>query len=113
MGYGEVVCLKKSKAETVFKHVRRRFRERVGIDINKHDYNYMINCIKRRKNSLKVCSQSRSRHVLDVFFKNIWCRVIYDSVKKRIITLLSADSNRDNLIEPNNKECIFKGDLNV
>ena len=108
MVYGEVICLKKSKAEAVFKHVRRRFRERAGLDINKHDYNYMVNCIKKRENSYKVCSQSRSRHVIDVYFNELWCRLVYDSTQKKLITLIGADEQRGNLPEPNNTEQLFK-----
>lgn len=76
-----------SKAKAQRKHAKRRARERYGLDLTSHDFQMIINAIRKRK-SIPIKRQScRISHHM-VLYKRRWLRVVYDKNRRQIVTFL-------------------------
>lgn len=79
----------KSNSETF--HAKRRFKERYGIEFNKEMRKEMIRLIQMSQSHL-VEVQSRRVTVRDVIYGGEVYRVVYDSIRQNIITVLPKEA---------------------
>lgn len=76
---------KKSKAQ--MRHALRRALQRFGVFFSKEDLQQMIAQIKNKKSRCLFVTSNRAS-VHEVFFKDKWYPVVYDCIRKTIVTFL-------------------------
>lgn len=83
---------KKNKAKSQKKHAKRRFYERFGLLIEENDLNHIRNKIQEGDGEL-VEKQSNRVSKWRVPFKDSIFTVIYDKMRKTIVTVLPNEEN--------------------
>jgi ABC-type iron transport system FetAB ATPase subunit len=75
------------KRESEIRHATRRAKERYALTLSKGDFKEITRDITTGNSSfIKKVSNTRSVH--DVLFKGITLRVVYDKLRKCIVTFL-------------------------
>lgn len=82
-----------SKLKTVLKHANRRCKERFGVSLKKEEQQEVIKLIQRHE-AVFVERQSNRITVWDVLYKNTDMRVVYDTSRKVIVTVLFRERER-------------------
>ena len=80
-----------NKTEACKVHIKRRFKERFGIDINRHDIRELVSNIQSGDNIIREQRLTNRVTAFDMNFKNNHCVVIYDKIRKVPVTVLTAD----------------------
>jgi hypothetical protein len=79
---------KSSKELSEHLHAKRRFMERLGVDLKRDVESEIVSRIQRRKRARFVDRQSGRVTIWDVEMKGKWVRVVYDSSRHSIVTVL-------------------------
>lgn len=80
--------LTKTRAQRI--HARRRALERYELDLNRHDLREVVESIQAGKATF-VRRQSLRVSIWEVTVKGQACRVVYDKLRKTIVTFLPLD----------------------
>jgi len=88
---------KSSKELSEHLHARRRFKERVGIDLTREIESEIVSKIQRGKNARFVDRQSGRVTIWDVEVQRLWVRVVYDSNRHSVVTVLPEASSNEGL----------------
>lgn len=80
-----------SKKKAQHLHAKRRFIERYGLEVNRKDLRFMINQIQNGKAKL-IERQSHRVSKWRVKFADRNVYVVYDKMRKSIVTALPADA---------------------
>lgn len=83
-----------NKTKSAWKHFSRRASERLGFAITKATHQDIIDQIQNDKGYL-VEKQSNARSIWEVKIADQKCEVIYDKLKKRLITVLPIKDNNE------------------
>lgn len=73
-------------------HAKRRAEERYGLVVNKDTRRKLLECIWNGRTTF-VMKQSLRVSVFDVEFEGETYRVVYDKIRKEIVTFLDRDMN--------------------
>ncbi len=89
-----------SKAKAQRKHAKRRASERYNLSINRHDQHEMVRMIQvgPGPNVRFVEKQSLRVSLWEIFFKDQWCKVVYDCQRKTIVTFLPRPLDIDSML---------------
>ena len=80
---------KRTKLQAEAVHAKRRAYERYALELSKYDLGQAVNDIRCGKSTNhRRISNRLSRHTLTICGKS--CRVIYDRMRKQIVTFLPA-----------------------
>ena len=80
-----------TKTEACRVHIKKRFKERFGIDINRHDIRDLVSDIQNGDNVLSSRRLTRRVTVFNMIFKRCRCTVLYDKDRKVPVTVLTPD----------------------
>ena len=77
----------KSNCERI--HVKRRLKERFGIEVNRNDLSFIIAMIQNNSKDVTFIGKESNRvSLFDVFFNHQVIRFAYDKIRKELITAL-------------------------
>lgn len=80
-----------TKTEACRIHIKRRFKERFGLDINRHDIRDLVDDIQKGNNILYAKRLTSRVTAFNMNFKNTRCVVLYDKNRKVPVTVLTPD----------------------
>ena len=81
-----------SKRDSQKSHFRRRVFERYGITINEGEYEYLVSQIKKRTAQVTfLYKQSNRVSIHKIIYKQLSLVVVYDKLRKSLITALPQD----------------------
>lgn len=72
-------------------HIKKRFKERFGLDINRHDIRALVTDIQEGNNIIEARRLTNRVTVFDMNFMNKRCVVLYDKTRKVPVTVLTPD----------------------
>ena len=72
-------------------HIKKRFRERFGIEINRHDIMELVTNIQNGDNVIRSRKMTNRVTAFDMNFKSNRCVVIYDKIRKVPVTVFTTD----------------------
>ena len=78
---------KPTKTKSLRAHLKRRFLERFGVEINRIDEIQMLNQIQNKEAEF-IEKQSIRVSVFDVKLNEVKYRVVYDKNRKHLVTVL-------------------------
>jgi len=78
-----------NKTEACKIHIKKRFKERFGIDINRHDMRELVSNIQSGDNVIKEKKLTNRITAIDMNFKNNHCVVLYDRVRHVPVTVFT------------------------
>lgn len=80
-----------NKAEACRIHIKRRFKERFNIDVNRHDLSVLSKDIQNEDNVVRKQKLTNRITAFDMIFKGKRCVVIYDVWRKVPVTVLTKE----------------------